>query len=213
MMSLSDNASKGGLVKQDPAKEYYKAVAKLGANEHLLLAVASLADEAEKIAVDCGCGTGRDTLYLLEKGFLVHAFDRNAEALEQLRNATPLTRQASLIASQQRFEQFEFPQANLVNASASLYFCSPSSFDQLWSRLITSLLPGGIFSGHLMGANDSWINRKRPPLSWHRESELAQMFAGFDILNWDEYDGEGETAIGQKKHWHTYRIVARKKLS
>ena len=30
-----------------------------------------------KIAVDCGCGTGRDTLYLLEKGYQVYAFDKS----------------------------------------------------------------------------------------------------------------------------------------
>ncbi|OMH39216.1 hypothetical protein BGP75_05380 [Motiliproteus sp. MSK22-1] len=209
---MTDNASRKGGVKQDPAERYYEAVAKLGVNEHLRLALGLLDDSLEKVAVDCGCGTGRDTLYLLGEGFVVHAFDRNSKALEQLRHSTASAGQTSLISSQQSFEQFEFPRAGLINASACLYFCSPSAFDQFWSRLVKSLLPGGIFSGHLMGANDSWINSKRPPLTWHRESDLAQMFTGFDILHWDEYDGEGETAIGQKKHWHTYRIVARKKL-
>jgi len=39
-----------------------------------------LVDEP-KIAIDCGCGAGRDIAYLLANGFIIHAFDIESDSI------------------------------------------------------------------------------------------------------------------------------------
>ncbi len=161
-----------------------------------------------RVAIDCGCGTGRDTRYLLEQGFQVHAFDKEAKALDICRQRFADNPKAQLYKEQ--FEQFCYPQASLIVANASLFFCDPAYFDMVWERITDALLPGGLFCGDLLGINDSWVKSPHHQVTAFTRTHLDALFQNFDILDCTERNEEGETAMGKTKHWHTYTVIARK---
>ncbi|WP_010223983.1 class I SAM-dependent methyltransferase [Pseudomonas donghuensis] len=66
--------------------DYYAASREAAVYPHLRQAVELVAIDAGTIAVDVGCGAGRNTRFLLERGFVVHAYDNNPEALEYVRD-------------------------------------------------------------------------------------------------------------------------------
>ena len=37
-------------------------------------------DDLAKIAIDCGCGAGNESAFLLQQNFIVHAFDPSVQA-------------------------------------------------------------------------------------------------------------------------------------
>lgn len=39
-------------------------------------------DDLPKIAIDCGCGAGNESAFLLQQNFIVHAFDSCPQARE-----------------------------------------------------------------------------------------------------------------------------------
>ena len=103
------------------------------------------------IAVDCGCGAGRHLEYLREQGFEVHGFDVEPEAM-MVRGSF----QERPVCASGRCETYTYPNATLVMAFSSLFFCSAGSFDEAWSRIGNSVVPVGIFFGMFMGKRDEW---------------------------------------------------------
>jgi hypothetical protein len=128
---------------------YYEAAKGGGPRETLRLALDLFESEGgggERLAVDLGCGEGRDTLELLRRGWRVLAIDAEPEAIERLRARPDLdsdaaARLATLLVS---FEEAEWRQADLVNSSFALPFCPPDQFPAL----------SGSASPHRFGAGD-----------------------------------------------------------
>lgn len=117
--------------------------------------------EAERrkpgFALDLGCGTGRDSLFLLKKGWHVLAIDKQEEALCILSNRTPQESFHLLCLEQQEFEKLCFPdQVDLINASYSLAWCPPLQFPELWRKIVCQLSLGGRFAGQFFGDRDAW---------------------------------------------------------
>jgi len=96
----------------------------------------------------------------------------------------------------------------LVNASYALPLAQPEGFDALWTRIVDSLRPDGRFSGQLFGVNDDWA---RSGVVVKSRAEVEAMLAPFEIERLQEFDGEDTTAIGSRKHWHVFHVVARKR--
>jgi SAM-dependent methyltransferase len=159
------------------------------------------------LAVDLGCGTGRDTVELLRRGWKVHAIDREAEAIDRLlaRDDVDGERLETQVA---RFEDASWPDCDLVVSSFALPFCPPESFDRVWRRIVDSLRPGGRFAGQLFGANDEWAGTG---IAVQTREELAELLAPFDVERLEEVDEDGHTAVGAQKHWHLFHVVARKR--
>ena len=42
-------------------------------------------------------------------------------------------------------------------------------------------------------------------------AEVEAMLAPFEIERLQEFDDEDTTAIGSRKHWHVFHVVARKR--
>jgi len=131
--------------------EYYDATADRDIRSDLKQAI-KLIDEP-KIAIDCGCGAGRDIEYLLANGFVVHAFDIEEESILRCRDR--FKDNASVFLSQDSFNNFSYPLASLVLADASLFFCPESDFNEVWCKIKESLTPEGIFVGSFLGPNDT----------------------------------------------------------
>jgi SAM-dependent methyltransferase len=167
-------------------------------------------EESEPLAVDLGCGTGRDSLELLRRGWRVLAIDAHPEALKRLREkAVTLQLAARLETLQSSFDAASWPRARLLNSSFALPFCAPDRFDDLWRRVVASLEGGGRFSGQLFGERDEWASNRE--LTFHTRTEAEALFDGFDLERFDEVEEDGQTALGEAKHWHLFHVVARRR--
>ena len=189
----------------------YYAAAGDAPRETLLDALARFEDGGEPpgLAVDLGCGTGRDTFELLRRGWRVVAVDAEPSAIERLReHPDALSRRESLQTVVSRLADADWPEADLVNASFSLPFCPPAEFEPTWERIVASLRRGGRFCGQLFGEHDGWAPSDE--LNFHSRAQVEQLLAGLEVERLDELDEDGQTAVGEPKHWHLFHVVARK---
>tara|TARA_R110001599_G_scaffold333978_1_gene550092 strand:+ start:60 stop:656 length:597 start_codon:yes stop_codon:yes gene_type:complete len=165
----------------------------------------------KKVAVDAGCGAGRDALFLLEHGYTVHAYDQSDTAISRVREVGGQYLDKTLFPKVSSFDQFVYPKTALVNACSSLFFCDPALFACAWQSLTNSLLKGGVFCGHFMGPNDTWAKMGRGDLSIHSYADIQALFNDrFKVIDIAEHNKEGKTLLGKSKHWHVYSIVAQK---
>jgi len=189
---------------------YYDA-AKAGTPRETLLQALDLFDSQPadaRLAVDLGCGEGRDTVELLRRGWRVLAIDAEHEAISRLRARPEATGSDLLETEVASFEEADWPEPALVNASYALPFCPPAAFPAVWAHVVESLPPGGRFCGQLFGDRDEWASD--PELTTHTRDEVERLLEPFEAERFDEVEEDGETALGKPKHWHLFHIVARK---
>jgi SAM-dependent methyltransferase len=154
-------------------------------------------------AVDLGAGTGRDTAELLRRGWTVVAVDSHPQAVERLRALAGPIR-----VVQASYDEAEWPDVDLVNASFSLPFCEPTVFARAWARIRATLRPGGRFCGQLFGPRDEWA--PAADMTFLTREELERHLDGWEVERLDERDEDGQTATGRRKHWHLFHVVARR---
>jgi len=159
-----------------------------------------------KTAIDLGCGNGRDTFPLLEAGWLVYAIDALPDAIEMVKNNTDKTLASNLRLECLSFEKVDWHAVTFVNASLALPFCNKSTFDEVCQKMIGSILPKGLFSGHFFGINDDWKN-----LSLVNRNYIEKLFEGFEMLHFNEAEYDRESATGPLKHWHIFEVTAIKR--
>src|SRR6266542_4973213 len=150
------------------------------------------ANEGGLFAVDLGCGTGRDTVELLRRGWRVLAIDAEAEAIQRLLGRGDLdsggaARLATQVAG---FENAGWPEADLINSSYALPFCPPNQFSAVWQRIVSSLRPGGRFSGHLFGDRDGWATQ--PDMSFQTREDAEELLRGLEVEHFEEVEEDGE---------------------
>lgn len=187
-------------------RDYYAKMAGRPPRRTLLAALERFAGPGE--AVDLGCGEGRDTVELLRRGWRVLAIDAEKEALARLRARPDLPEGARLETRCARFEETDWPKADLVNASFALPLVAPESFPALWQKLARSLQPGGRFSGQLLGERDGWRGDKA--ITFLSRDAAERLLSGFAVELFEEEESDGATPYGKQKHWHLFHIVARK---
>ena len=177
----------------------------------LLEALRRFEDEERRgrFAVDLGCGTGRDTVELLRRGWSVLAIDATAEAIDRLQARDDLSdgERGRLETRVLRFEDAEWPPADLVNSSFALPFCPPGDFTVVWERIERSLSGGGRFCGQLFGDRDGWSGED--DMTFQSRAEVDALLSPFDVELLDELEEDGSTAVGVPKRWHLFHVVAR----
>ncbi len=188
-------------------KEYFQRVRNFPHRPLIESAAASDLSGCRR-AVDCGCGTGSETAYLIKQGYRVEAFDINSDAIQVCRERFAGNPEVKL--HQASFEDFQYPDAGLVVAFSSLFFCNSASIQQVWTNIANAICGGGVFCGDFLGPKDAWVGSSSFAVAPLSSDQLEQMMGAFEILKWIERDEPGHTAGGQEKHWHSFTIVARK---
>ena len=189
-------------------RRFYDAtVGDLPPRQTLLDALEAWASPAG-IALDLGCGAGRDTLALLAGGWRVHALDAQPEALERLLDRTPSEWRPRLTLHSTRFEAAELPTVDLANASFALPFCAPTAFPALWKSISAAVQPNGLFAGQLFGTHDDWATN--PGMTFLTRSDLQELLIGWESIILKEIEYDGAPAVGPDKHWHIFHVVARR---
>ena len=190
--------------------EYHKISMQKPVYPHLVFCIEQLTFSADRIAIDMGCGSGRDTEYLLDNGFEVHAFDSNEQVISDLSKRFQIRLGRDLFLHVSKFSEFIYPKCVLINACSSLFFCEPRNFLNVWNSVKCALIPGGVFCGHFMGPEDSWAKQSHDRFTVHRRDEMIGLFSDFDIIDIYEINTPGTTLLGMQKHWHTFSVVAKK---
>lgn len=90
------------------------------------------------IAIDFGCGAGRDTIFLIKNGWNVISIDKeNTKTLiEQSLNNEEKN---FLKFMQSEFEDCAIEKNDLFVANFSIPFCKKECFEQLWSKIVDSI--------------------------------------------------------------------------
>ncbi|MFT3947458.1 MAG: hypothetical protein QM763_10860 [Agriterribacter sp.] len=160
----------------------------------------------QKAAIDLGFGNGIDSIALLADGWQLTAIDKEAGAIEHLKQLVSRNNTTRLNIIDKPFEEVVLPPALLINATFSLPFCAPQHFPVLWKNILNALQSGGRFAGHFFGTYDSWYCRE--DMTFHTPGQLQELFTGFSIEQMEETKREGKTIGGAVKHWHVFHIVA-----
>ena len=186
---------------------YYDAVNNRPPRKTVLTALAAF--EKPGMAIDLGCGDGRDTVEILRQNWQVLAIDKEPEAINRLLTRADLNTK-QLTTQIVSFETLELPkQVDLINASFSLPFCAIEAFPSLWNQIFNSLVKGGRFCGHLFGDRDSWNNSKL--INTFTRAQIETLLQAYAIELLEEEEHPGTTPLGENRYWHIFHIVARKK--
>ena len=90
-------------------------------------------------AIDLGCGTGRDTIYLIKNGWKVLSIDREdtEEIITKKLNNEEIR---NFRFDRQEFENIRLERNNLLVANYSIPFCNKNNFSEFWRKISNSIL-------------------------------------------------------------------------
>lgn len=188
----------------DNYSEFYKTTNSYEASPLLIYAESLLNNKFT--ALDIGCGAGRDTRYLIDRGYAVTAVDINPEISKYL-DSIPHKDKLKIVISP--IEEFGFEKYDLVSAQWSLPFVDPGKFDQTIHKIKESINKDGMFVGQLFGVNDEW-NTLGKRMKFVTKNEVREIFKGMELIRIREEKREGVLPSGIKKRWHLFHVVARK---
>jgi len=163
----------------------------------------------DRLAVDLGCGAGRDTRELLRRGWRVLAVDGEPDAIAALRDATPAEDVARLETAVADIGAFELPRCDLVVASVSLQFLDAAAYATVFERMAAALPAGGRFAGYLYGDKDEAADD--PAYTCPSAARIRELLAGFEIELWSEREEDGHMALGDPHHLHLIEVIARRR--
>lgn len=156
------------------------------------------------VAVELGCGAGRETAHLIAQGFAVHAYDADPSVAERMR---ALAGRGGATFTLTRFEDIAaLPSCDLLFASASLPFVPRAHFDRVRESVRAALRPGAVLAVDLFGDRDEWAGGEGTFLS---AAEVDGLLKGLDVVLCEEQEFDGRSFAGPK-HWHLFSIVARR---
>lgn len=192
-------------------KSWHDYLAKIKALNHrdIVERAVNLLPSSTQCVVESGCGDGRNSQYLIDQGFNIHAFDKDANAVNLCRIRFIDKPNFAICLSD--LDRYVYPSNGLVLASESLFFCDPQCFALSWHNLSCSIQTGGLFCGDFLGIKDTWDLHGSGDVMRLSENEIKRLFSTFDILEWHEKDTSGSNMSGQKSHRHTHSLIARKR--
>lgn len=159
------------------ANQYFENTVDLELGEIIDGFIEYLPDGAE--VMDLGCGSGRDSLYFIERGFDVTAVDGSHE----------LSELASIHIGQDvltmRFHELSFSDVfDGVWANASLFHMAPQGLKEVLNKIYNSLKVGGILHMSFKHGDFEGVYEGRY-FKYYRTKELEELIEtidGFQIL-------------------------------
>ncbi len=158
------------------------------------------------VAIDLGCGTGNDTVFLLDNGFEVTAIDQEEQVKEIIKNKNLNLNEENLKVIIDDFSEIEISNSDLILANFSLFFVK-DNFDGFIEKTLKNIKLKGFFVGNFLGKEDGW-NKTRTTVE---KEKLLEYFKDFEMFYFSEEKYYKDTANGKSKFWHVYTVIAQKK--
>ena len=158
-------------------------------------------------AIDLGCGSGNETVYMVKSGIEVLAIDRQLNK-DFILNRLSDNEKKMISFKENSFEDVELPRTNLLTAFFSIPFCDPNNFDELWTKIYNSIEDNGYFVGQLFGDRDAW--NVVDSINTFPIDKVKEYLKGYKIIKLEEVEYVRES---DNKKWHFYDIIAQKKAS
>lgn len=160
-----------------------------------------------KTAIDLGCGSGNDAVYMVKKGIKVLAIDKVLNK-NYILDRLSLDEQKNIELLKANFEDVSLPKVDLVTAFFSLPFCSPGNFDTMWQKIYDSINDNGYLVCQLFGNRDFYKTIENLNLvKVFSKDEIDKLLVKYKTIRVKEVERIREID-GRKMHFFT--IVAKK---
>ena len=157
-------------------------------------------------AIDLGCGSGNETVYMVKNGIKVLAIDRQLNQ-DFILNRLSDSEKQLISFKESSFEDVELPKTKLLTAFFSIPFCNPNNFDELWTKIYNSIEDNGYFVGQLFGDRDAW--NVVESINTFSIDKVNEYLKNYNIIKLEEIEYVRES---DNKKWHFYDIIAQKKV-
>lgn len=157
-------------------------------------------------AIDLGCGSGNETVYMVKNGIKVLAIDRQLNQ-DFILNRLFDSEKQLVSFKESSFEDVELPKTKLLTAFFSIPFCNPNNFDELWTKIYNSIEDNGYFVGQLFGDRDAW--NVVESINTFSINKVKEYLKNYNIIKLEEIEYVRES---DNKKWHFYDIIAQKKV-
>ena len=157
-------------------------------------------------AIDLGCGSGNETVYMVKNGIKVLAIDRQLNQ-DFILNRLSDSEKQLISFKKSSFENVELPKTKLLTAFFSIPFCNPNNFDELWTKIYNSIEDNGYFVGQLFGDRDAW--NVVESINTFSIDKVKEYLKNYNIIKLEEIEYVRES---DNKKWHFYDIIAQKKV-
>lgn len=157
-------------------------------------------------AIDLGCGSGNETVYMVKNGIKVLAIDRQLNQ-DFILNRLSDSEKQLISFKESSFEDVELPKTKLLTAFFSIPFCNPNNFDELWTKIYNSIEDNGYFVGQLFGDRDAW--NVVESINTFSIDKVKEYLKNYNIIKLEEIEYVRES---DNKKWHFYDIIAKKKV-
>lgn len=166
--------------------------------------------------LDLGCGQGRDSLFMLTKGFKVDAVDISSQAIKEIKKRIKLNKlnNKNINLFNQDIGEFKITEDkySIINAFNSLQFLSKIDGLKVINNIKKNLRINGyvIISGFTVF--DFFYNKKNLTKCFFNQNELKDIFSNFNIIKYQEIIIEDKGHEGfNKAHKHAIvQIIAQK---
>ena len=157
-------------------------------------------------AIDLGCGSGNETVYMVKNGIKVLAIDRQLNQ-DFILNRLSDSEKQLISFKESSFEDVELPKTKLLTAFFSIPFCNPNNFDELWTKIYNSIEDNGYFVGQVFGDRDAW--NVVESINTFSIDKVKEYLKNYNIIKLEEIEYVRES---DDKKWHFYDILAQKKV-
>jgi tellurite methyltransferase len=162
-------------------------------------------------ALDLGCGSGRDSLELLKRGWNVTSVDKSVEGVNFLKER--VSDRDAINIRNESFEGLTLSQNyyDFVYSSFALSFCQKSDWPKLWKEIVNSLNEDGVLAINFFGVNDGFKDSKLyGDMTFFNKEDINMHLSSFNIMYEEEKEVDKESKVGQMKHWHVFTVIAQK---
>lgn len=168
-----------------------------GEDSPTILIVEVAARLAPGVAIDLACGTGRNALYLADRGWAVSAVDGSERAIELVRQRSA----ARGLTVDARVADLTAPEFILPPNTFDLVLIAYYLYRDLFAKAKTAVRPGGVVVAitHTPEVGEEWSEKRTAP------GELQEYFNDWEIL-W-HYEGPSRDPA---HHRPVAEIVARR---
>ncbi len=123
-------------------KEFYEKTKKMQSNSNVKKIIQSVSKPG--LAVDLGCGAGRDTIALIKNGWKVVGIDKeDIEVMIKQQLSEEEQERFKFVCT--KFEKMKLPKNDLVVANNSIAFCNKENFDNVLKIVLKSIKKNRFF--------------------------------------------------------------------